>query len=421
MSRKKPLFPIQTATSCLLKWNWSSIYFQSGTTSSCHRTTKIKIPEDNFSGFHNLEEKLDDRKQMLKGEWPKNTCDYCKKFEDNGQYSDRMNQLAQQTDPYINPPELKENPQAIEVTPTFIEVYFRNTCNMSCVYCGPHFSSKWEEELKLHGDIEFLKKSKEIYKDQPNVLYDQQKKEFWKYLEEKDRFKTLRWFSLLGGEPLVIPELEECLDFWNNHPNDKLTFQLVTNLKANDYRFDNFLNKIQELIENKKVYQFKIIASIDCLGPEIEYVRNGLDLAQWTKNFEKLLKINNISVGINSAISILTLHKFPDLLEKIIEWNKGRKNVDRIVHSFNIDTLLTDPRMAGLGVFDETFNKCDKLFEVKNPRELHIKKHWDGIVQQIKGSTKNQSKINDLKNYLSILDTRRNTDWKKLFPWLIEL
>jgi len=421
MSSKKPLFPIQTATSCLLKWNWSSIYFQSGTTSSCHRTTKIKIPEDNFSGFHNLEEKLDDRKQMLKGEWPKNTCDYCKKFEDNGQYSDRMNQLAQQTDPYINPPELKENPQAIEVTPTFIEVYFRNTCNMSCVYCGPHFSSKWEEELKLHGDIEFLKKSKEIYKDQPNALYDQQKKEFWKYLEEKGRFKILRWFSLLGGEPLVIPELEECLDFWNSHPNDKLTFQMVTNLKANDYRFDNFLNRIQELIENKKVYQFKVIASIDCLGPEIEYVRNGLDLAQWTKNFEKLLKINNISVGINSAISILTLHKFPDLLEKIIEWNKGRKNVDRIVHSFNIDNLLTDPRMAGPGVFDETFNKCDKLFEVKNPRELHIKKHWDGIVQQIKGSTKNQSKINDLKNYLSILDTRRNTDWKKLFPWLIEL
>ena len=423
---KKQLFPIQTKTACLLKWNWSTIYFQSGTTSSCHRTTKLKIPENNFGSFHNLPEKIEDRQQMLKGQWPKDTCGYCKNAEIVGQYSDRMNQLIQQTDPTVTPPELLDNNTAVEVTPTFLEVYFRNTCNMSCVYCGPHFSSKWEEELKLHGDIEIFKKSSQkdlfaIQTSQKNELYEQQKKQFWKYLEENNRFKVLRWFSFLGGEPLVIPELEECLDFWENHPNEHLTFQVVTNLKANDHRFNNFLSRIEKLTNEKKIYQFKVIASLDGIGPQMEYVRYGLDTAQWMKNFEKLLGIKNLSVGINSTISMLTLHDFPKLLEKIIEWNKGRQTTDRIIHSFNTDSALTPPKIAGGELFKSIFEKCDRLFVVKNTRELTVKKYWDGIVHQITNATKDTQRIEDLKKYLSVLDARRNTDWKKTFPWLVDL
>jgi MoaA/NifB/PqqE/SkfB family radical SAM enzyme len=426
MSNKKQLFPIKTSTACLLKWNWSTIYFQSGTTSSCHRTTKLKIPENDFGSFHNLPEKIEDRQQMLNGKWPKNTCGYCKKAEDTKQYSDRMNQLIQQTDPAVTPPELFVNNTAVEVTPTFLEVYFRNTCNMSCVYCGPHFSSKWEEELKLHGDIDIFKKLSQtdifaVQKSQKNDLYDQQKKQFWEYLEENNRFKILRYFSFLGGEPLVIPELEECLDFWENHPNEKLTFQIITNLKATDYRFNNFLSRIEKLTNNKKIFQFKVIASIDGIGPQTEYARYGIDTTQWMKNFEKLLKIKNLSVGINSAISILTLHEFPALLKQIVEWNKDRRAVDRIVHSFNIDSTITTPVITGPDVFKDIFKRCEELFIVKTSRELTIKKYWDGIVQQITNSTKDAQRINELKKYLSILDTRRNTNWKKTFPWLVDL
>ena len=66
---KKKIFPLDTATACPLKWNWSSIYFQSGTTSSCHRTEKLKIPENDFASFHNLPKKIEDRERMLQGKW----------------------------------------------------------------------------------------------------------------------------------------------------------------------------------------------------------------------------------------------------------------------------------------------------------------------------------------------------------------
>lgn len=426
MTDKKQYFPVKSSTACLLKWGWSSIYFQSGTTSSCHRTTKLKIPEDNFSSFHNLPTKVEDRQQMLKGNWPKNTCDYCKKVEDEGQHSDRMTQLDLQKDISFTPPELIKDASSTSVTPTFIEVYFRNTCNMSCVYCGPHFSSKWEEELKKYGDLPEFTKMQEntkysLQSIQHNPFYEKQKKEFWAYLEENERYKTLRFFSFLGGEPLVIPELDECINFWDTHPNENLTFQIITNLKAEDKRFDSFLDKIEKLTSNKKVYRFKVCASLDCLGEQAEYVRYGLKMEQWHRNFEKILKIKNLKVGINSALSILTLPTFSKLLEKIEEWNEGRSTMDRILHSFNLETSITDPTMAGPDFFQPLLKECNKYFPLQTSNQISKKKYWDGLVNHILSSSKDNEKIEKLRNYLTSLDSRRNTNWQKTFPWLVNL
>ena len=264
---------------------------------------------------------------MLQGKWPSNTCEYCSEIEKKGGYSDRMNQISHLTDPDNVPPELWKNKEATSITPTNIEVYFRNTCNMSCVYCGPHFSSTWEEEIKKYGPMPMGGTDQHEFSVQrvlSNDYYQQHKREFFDYLRNENRYKVLRWFSLLGGEPLVIPELEECFDFWEENPNDKLTFQIVTNLKANDYRFERFLRRIDRLTNDKKVFQFKIICSLDCLGKEAEYVRHGIDLAQWRRNFEKLINLSHIDLGINSAISLLTLHKFPELLDEINKWNTFR-------------------------------------------------------------------------------------------------
>ena len=418
---KKKIFPLDTATACPLKWNWSSIFFQSGTTSSCHRTEKLKIPENDFASFHNLPKKIEDRERMLQGKWPKNTCQYCSRVEEKGGYSDRMNQIAQLTDHDNVPPELWKDKRATTITPTNIEVYFTNTCNMSCVYCGPHFSSTWEEENKKYGPLKSATQQDKKYSVQTthiNRNYTQQKKDFFNYLREGERYKILRWFSLLGGEPLVIPELEECFDFWEECPNDKLTFQVVTNLKANEYRFGKFLERIDRLVKDRKIFQFKIICSLDCLGKEAEYVRHGIDLAQWRRNFEDLLKLSHVEVGINSAISLLTLHKFPGLLDEIDSWNKHRPLNRSIVHSFNIDDGMTDPHMCGGDMFKETLDVCNQKMKVRSVRDISIKKHWEAIAESILQSKPDNVKVSQLKEYLTELDNRRSTDWKSTFPWL---
>jgi len=420
---KEKLFPVDTATGCPLKWNWSTIYFHSGHTSSCHRTEKLKIPDNDFASFHNLPTKIDDRLRMLEGQWPKTSCEYCSRVEKKGGYSDRMNQLSLLTDVETIPPELLKDKNATSVSPTFIEVYFRNTCNMSCVYCGPHFSSKWEEELNKYGPIDGLRDKNKISAQpdlQHNKNYEKHKKDFFQYLLNEDRYKVLRWFSFLGGEPLVIPELEECLDFWEQNPNDKLTFQIITNLKANEYRFDKFIKRMDTMTKNKKVLQFKIVASLDCMGPESEYVRYGMDLKQWERNFKKLIELDHVELGINSAISLLTLPTYPQLLDKINEWNGHRPSNKKIIRSFNVESL-THPAMAGPEFFSDTFKLCEEKIKITTVRDISIKKHWDGLIGYIKNSKYDGEKIDRTKKYLTELDRRRNTDWKKTFPWLIDL
>ena len=80
-SRKK-YFPIKTATSCQLKWNWSTLFLNTGITASCHRTGKSEINAENFKNFHNTPVKLADRTNMLQGKWPEESCKYCKDIED---------------------------------------------------------------------------------------------------------------------------------------------------------------------------------------------------------------------------------------------------------------------------------------------------------------------------------------------------
>ena len=122
----KRVFPIKVEPACLLKWSWSTVHFHSGSTSSCHRTKNYKIDPDNFANFHNVEGKLRDRQEMLAGRWPGNGCEYCRNVEHAGQVSDRLYHLGLQGDPGQHPPELNQDPAAVNVTPTILEVWFTN-------------------------------------------------------------------------------------------------------------------------------------------------------------------------------------------------------------------------------------------------------------------------------------------------------
>ena len=132
------VFPIHTDTACQLKWNWSTIFLTTEKTASCHRTNHHRFDTDRFD-FHNTPSKISDRLNMLEGQWPDRGCEYCRNIEQAGGVSDRITNLDF---PGIHaPPELDADPRAVHVTPRILEVYFDNTCNLKCLYCGPHFSS----------------------------------------------------------------------------------------------------------------------------------------------------------------------------------------------------------------------------------------------------------------------------------------
>lgn len=414
-------FPIPSGLPCLLKWGWSSVYFNSGTTSSCHRTNKIAITD--WLDFHNEPEKLEDRARMRGGLWPNSSCGYCRRVEQSGGYSDRQNHLDLQMDHNLTPPEMREDPSRDRVTPTMMEVYFSNTCNMACAYCGPHFSSKWEREIERFGEIPQMHKNSDQYaitRTQHNPLYEEHKRLFWQYWHTDHRYRHLRRFMVLGGEPMVQPELMECVDFFMEHPNDALIFEVTTNLKVDPRRYDELLDKIQWMLRNRCIYQFHMNCSLDGWGPQQEYARWGLKLTEWEHNFQRLLGIPGVLCGINSAISAITLREYHTLLDKVSQWNQGRADGDRLLMSFNIDDTVCGPLNVDGSVFAESLDWADEKFPNKTRNEQITHQHWLSISNKIRHNVAEIKNTERLRSFLTELDRRRGTDWRQTYPWLVD-
>jgi pyruvate-formate lyase-activating enzyme len=419
MSNLNKIFPIKTKTACILKWAWSTIYLGQGKTSSCHRVDQYPIDPNNFANFHNQPEKIAARETMLKGEWPQAGCQYCQKIEEAGGMSDRQYQLHETKRMDHIPKELFTDPTTTEVVPTVLEIYFNNVCNMSCLYCGSWFSTKWEEENKKfgrfkQGNVDFG------YNKPQNENYEKMLADFWKYLEENDRYKAIRYYQILGGEPFFQKEFDTSIEFWENHPNPDVAFNIITNLKVPPKKFKAYIDRFGKMVEEGKLSRLQITGSLDAWGPQEEYVRWGLDLKEWEENFTYLLDKPWIVMVVNMAVSGLTIKTMPGLIEKIKEWNQHRDPWNRIYFSFmtvtNPHTLVPD--IFGAGVFEEDFQRIYDVWPTDSPDDLSSLEHMKGIQKQIEHKPRNVDHINDLKTYLTEIDRRRDTNWKELFPWL---
>jgi hypothetical protein len=416
---QKQVFPIKSDTGCLLKWAWSTVYLGQGTTSSCHRTDQFPIDPDNFANFHNQPEKLAARRLMQAGGWPQAGCQYCEKIEAAGGMSDRQYQLHAGHDQDRTPQELLKNPNAVEVVPTILEIYFNNTCNMSCLYCGPHFSSQWADENRKYGLYEKGPVKFGWFKE-INPQYEKMLADFWKYLTDNDRYLHIRQYQIAGGEPFYQKEFEQSLEFWEQHPNPNLTFNMITNLKVAPKKFQAYIDRFGRMVEQGHLKRLQISSSLDCWGPQQEYVRWGLDLTEWQENFEYLLNKPWVQQCINSAITPLTIKTLPELILRMNFYNDHLPAEKQISYSFM--TVMApnwmDPAIFGAGVFDQDFERILEIMRVNTLGEKSAKEHMMGIGRQISQAPRNLTLITGLKDYLSEIDRRRNTDWRKLFPWL---
>jgi hypothetical protein len=395
-------FPIKSNTACQLKWNWSTVYLTTGNTASCHRTDHHKFNTDKFD-FHNTPSKIADRQNMLEGKWPEKGCDYCINIEKAGGQSDRITNLDF---PGMHAPvELDDNPIATQVTPRILEIYFDNTCNLKCVYCGPYFSSLWDAENIKFGDPAFKK--------DPKLQSNKQKLFDWL----KINGHNLTNFNILGGEPLYQRELEECLDLFEAHPAPELKLQIFTNLNAKLKYVQKVTERVRHLIDKGCLREFEVTASLDCWGPQQEYVRFPLNLKTWETNFEYLLGCEWINLIISSTITPLSVKTLPDLLTKIQDWNKVRT-------VYHYQNSVNGPSYMFIDIFGDIFSEdFDRILDLKperTPEEISSKNYMAGIAKQSKSNEPNVVEIKNLFNFLNTMDFRRKTNWRDLFPWLID-
>jgi len=404
-------FPIQTKTACTSKWGWSTIWLNMGTTSSCHRCDPFNIPLDNFASFHNVPEKIKNRQDMLKGMWPGNGCEYCRDIEATGGFSDRMHN---NDIPGMAPLELKENPTEVYVTPTTLEIFAENTCNFKCTYCNSFLSSRIEQETKQFDPTFFKKENRLKIEERKKLLND-----FFDWLE--DNVDKLVRLHLLGGETFIQHELmNRTIDLLERKPGEGLQLCIFSNFNPPKKHFTNYIERIRYLWQQGNIGRFDLTASIDCWGPQAEYVRNGLDCNEFEENFAWAVEQPEdfLFLNVNQTVSSFTMKTMPDLIRMFNKYNKHR----HIGHY----AMLVDgypfmrPEVFAYETWDSTWQRIYREMRSETIEDQQAIKILSGLQSVMRTQKNNDAdKIKELYNYYDEIDRRRNTHWRTLWPELV--
>lgn len=315
---------------CLAKWQQVTIHLQNGHTHSCHHPITHKTPLEELaadpSALHNTKYKKRLRGMMLKGDRPPE-CGYCWNIEDSAKDATSDRHLKSASDwaaPYFD--SVLQAGATKSVDPSYVEVSFSNTCNFRCSYCAPNISTKWMEEIKKfgpypthnsHNNLEGVEKRELMPLEEENNPYVEA---FWKWWPTL--YPSLRVFRITGGEPLLSPNTFRVMDYIAEHPNPELTFAINSNLCVPEKQLELFFTKARALIAEGKLKRFEVYTSLDTWGPQAEYIRNGLNLAQFKKNAERVLEeLPGASLLFMVTFNALSPYSFGQM----IDWVLGLK------------------------------------------------------------------------------------------------
>ena len=153
------------------------------------------------------------RLQMIAGEIP-SSCVKCFKEEANGITSKRQwetKEWAQRLDLKQIVKDTKPD-GTVPVNIPYFDLRLGNLCQLKCIMCSPHDSSSWIKEWKL----QFPQyKNTDLIKDQgwdDNFDYTWYQK--GSFIESmKTQAKYIKELYFAGGEPLLIPEHYNILEF----------------------------------------------------------------------------------------------------------------------------------------------------------------------------------------------------------------
>jgi len=413
---------------CLAKWTQVTLHLQNGHTQSCHHPSTHKIPleelEVNPSALHNTKFKKERRKEMLKGVRPKE-CDYCWRIEDAAPeaFSDRHYKSSfSWSHPSFNKIAAMEGDEDFD--PTYVEVSFGNACNFKCVYCAPHISSKWMEEIKQHGpyptsnqynNLEWLEHSGQM--PIPEREHNPYQEAFWKWWPRL--YKSLHTFRITGGEPLMNKNTFQVLNYiqQTEEPNTNLLLGINANFGVPDKLFDKFLKQSREILDSKRLRKLEIYTSAEAWDKRNDYIRHGMDYQQFIKRIGQCIEtLPEAPITFMCAYNALSISSFTMFLKDIelIREEYGRDSVYVDIPYVRHPEFLDCRIMKEGHMIKETvsFMEKSKWFdEDETAKMARIYKYWEH--QQQNDFTKQR---NDLKLYLKELDKRRSTNFKSTFP-----
>lgn len=257
-----------------------------------------------------------------------------------------------------------------------INVKHNNICNLACRSCGPHFSSKWEEEfgktISITKDSAILEKLK---------LLD---------------LMTLKKVVVAGGEPTLTQEHVDLLYTLIDANRTDIEIRIATNLTSLKYKQVDLVSLWQ------KFPKLLLQLSIDAVEDRAKIIRSGTDWKILSDNLKSVIK-SGILHYVNLTVSALNIW----FLEETLIHLKNNYNVKNI--RFNI---LFGPEELSIQVIPTKYRA-----DINQMLDRCIKLGYD--LQQVKVFFNNTEKQELWPNFLIynlILDYSRKENFFELLP-----
>ena len=421
-----PIIPDKIKDSfCSAKWLMATMHFGMGENHSCyhppiHRWNLEDVKRDPRM-LHNTQHKIEQRRQMMNGEKPKE-CYYCFDMEaiNPDVISDRKRFTNEQY-AIERRQEILDSP-ARPINPSYLELSFSNVCNFGCSYCSPGQSSKWENEVRKYGS--YPVEDPTVHKDKMHemILEDENPyiDAFWKWLP--DAYKDLKYLRITGGEPLATRNFMKLLDFVSTNHNPNLTLVVNTNLCVPDKNLEAFFEKATTLLNAKTIKGLEVYTSMDTWGPQAEYIRDGLDIQRWESTVRRVSSEFHVPIRVMVTFGLMSIFNFQTFVEKVIQMrNEG------IDIMFNCARLV-DPKQFDLRILpdsaDQYFTKTN-TFIVDNGQVANVERETWAMVYDFwraRHSTMTPEdkawRTDQFAKFINEYDKRRNKNFKENFPEL---
>ena len=321
---RQQILDTKSASFCAAKWYNATIWLGSGQTTSCHHPLPHAIdPEEikhNPSALHNTPRKKQEREQMQRGERPSG-CEYCWKIEDIGRdnisdrvYKSRIYPLEDLSYAY-------QTPASTDINLRTLEIAFDRTCQLACSYCNPAFSSTWVRDIRQHGAYVNLVSdgrnhfthahdSSQLYRFGETNPYVEAFFAWW----ESDLHQTLQELRITGGEPLMSGDTWKLLDWFKNNPGRSKTRLAINSNLGPGVDLDRLLAATKDI-------PLDLYTSMESVGMQAEYIRDGLDYSLWVQNMMRLINSGQLrGLHVMCTINALCLDSLPDLLTVFMRW-----------------------------------------------------------------------------------------------------
>ena len=334
---------------CVAPWTNLHISTKENTKPCCggNGIVSERLSSDDWNYFDKSNRKLIEIKQeLLEGKIP-NYCVNCKNERD--WYSEFVEQPL-----VIN--------EVAEFNLRSIDARWNNTCQLSCTYCGPEFSSKWSL-LQSKNTQQSTATSYRIFQKNIEKIYQ---------LIADNQIKRV---SMLGGEPLLMKENIKLLDIL-----DKSTgIEIFTNL--NVVLEDNQLFK--QLVQRSNVQWY---VSMETIGKKFEFVRRGADWNRQVSNLEQLMATVQNRVTLQSQFCVYSALHLYELYEFVEQYSKLDVNWGGSVTNPQYLNFLNFPKIFKQQSIDQ-MDQCIKRWPDRTHNLVALRQqlvdHMDNVVPDI--------------------------------------